>query len=57
MEGDPGKGGPFVYRVKFPAEQPHFAWAGGGETLVQVHGVGPTDIRFINPADDPRNKK
>jgi len=42
--------------VSIPAEQPHFAWAGKEETLVQVHGVGPTDIRFINPADDPRKK-
>ena len=35
---------------------PHFAWAGGQETLVQVHGVGPTDITFVNPADDPGKK-
>jgi quercetin dioxygenase-like cupin family protein len=41
--------------VSIPAEHPHFAWA-KEETLVQVHGVGPTDIRFINPADDPRKK-
>ena len=26
------------------------------ETVVQVHGVGPTDITFVNPADDPRKK-
>ena len=104
IQGDPGKEGLFVYRVKFPAnykvaphrhkaaenvtvlsgvlfvgagetfdqgsgqelpvggfvsipaEHAHFAWAGGQEALVQVHGVGPTDIRFINPADDPRKK-
>jgi len=104
LEGDPGKEGPFVYRVKMPAnykiaphyhkatenvtvlsgvffigmgekfdqgsgkELPiggfvsvppthrHFAWAGGEETLIQVHGVGPTDITFVNPADDPRKK-
>jgi quercetin dioxygenase-like cupin family protein len=23
-------------------------------TIVQVHGVGPTGINYINPADDPR---
>lgn len=28
----------------------------GQETLVQVHGVGPTDITFVDPADDPRKK-
>ena len=104
VQGDPGKDGPFVYRVKLPAnykiaphyhkaienvtvlsgvffigmgekfdqgsgkELPvggfvsvppthrHFAWAGGEETLIQVHGVGPTDITFVIPADDPRKK-
>jgi hypothetical protein len=39
-----------------PANHPHYAWAGGQETVVQVHGVGPTDLTFVNPADDPRKK-
>jgi hypothetical protein len=104
VHGDPGKEGPFVYRVKLPAsykimphmhkaaenvtvlngtffiamgekfdagtgtelpvggfvsvppEHAHYAWAGPQETLIQVHGTGPTDIRFVNPADDPRKK-
>lgn len=42
--------------VSIPPTHRHFAWAGGQETLVQVHGVGPTDITFVNPADDPRKK-
>ena len=42
--------------VSIPPNHAHFAWAGTQETLVQVHGVGPTDLRFVNPADDPRNK-
>ena len=25
--------------------------------IVQVHGMGPFTITYINPADDPRNKK
>ena len=33
----------------------HFAWA-TGETIVQVHGVGPWAINYVNPADDPRKK-
>jgi quercetin dioxygenase-like cupin family protein len=104
VDGDPGKPGLFVYRVKLPANytvpphfhkasenvtvlagsffvglgdkvdqgsakelpvggfiaipptHPHFAWAGTQDTLIQVHGVGPTDITFVNPADDPRKK-
>ena len=42
--------------ASIPPKQPHYAWAGGQETVVQVHGVGPTDLTFINPADDPRKK-
>ena len=106
VQGDPGKEGPFVYRLKMPAgyripphvhkasenvtvlsglffigsgeekldqargqelpvgaflsvppNHPHYAWAGDAETVVQVHGVGPTDLRFVNPEDDPRTKK
>lgn len=104
VQGDPGKEGPFVYRVKLPAnytipphfhkanenvtvlsgvffigvgdrldrgsgkELPvggfvsippmhrHFAWTGGQETVIQMHGLGPTDITFVNPAADPRKK-
>ena len=25
-----------------------------GETIIQVHAVGPFDITYVNPADDPR---
>ena len=33
----------------------HFAWT-EEETIVQVHGVGPWAINYVNPADDPRKK-
>src|SRR5262245_53096992 len=33
----------------------HFAWT-KEETMVQVHGVGPWGVTFVNPADDPRKK-
>ena len=26
------------------------------EVVVQVHGVGPWGITYVNPADDPRKK-
>jgi hypothetical protein len=39
-----------------PAGMKHFAWA-TGETVVQVHGAGPFAIKYVNPADDPRNAK
>jgi hypothetical protein len=33
----------------------HFAWT-GEKAEVQVHGVGPWAINYVNPADDPRKK-
>lgn len=36
-------------------KSPHFAWA-NGETVVQLHGMGPWEINYVNPADDPRKK-
>jgi quercetin dioxygenase-like cupin family protein len=35
-----------------PAEMRHFAWTKDGAT-VQVHGMGPFVINYVNPADDP----
>src|SRR3954447_22587508 len=104
LEGDPGKAGPFVFRLKlpdgyrvpphthpktervtvlsgtfhlgmgdrfdpnaaralpagtyghWPAGMTHYVWA-EGETVLQFHGEGPWSIRYVNPADDPRNQK
>jgi hypothetical protein len=39
-----------------PAGMKHFAIM-KGETVVQVHGTGPFEIIYVNPADDPRNAK
>jgi anti-sigma factor ChrR (cupin superfamily) len=30
----------------------HYAWA-EGETIVQVHGMGPFKLTYVNPADAP----
>lgn len=38
----------------WPVGMKHFAWA-KGETVVQLHGIGPWGIQYVNPADDPRN--
>lgn len=103
LEGDPGKDGPFVMRLKFPDGYriaPHMHpkterltvisgtfnlgmgekvddktahrmpagtygyWADGmvhyafatGETVVQLHGIGPWGVTYVNPQDDPRRK-
>jgi quercetin dioxygenase-like cupin family protein len=38
-----------------PPRTNHFAWT-KEETIIQVHGVGPWAITYVNPADDPRKK-
>lgn len=38
--------------VEMPAGHPHFAWT-TAETVVQIHGPGPFDITYIDPADNP----
>jgi len=39
-----------------PAGMKHFAWS-PGETILQIHSQGPFAIKYVNPADDPRNAK
>ncbi len=34
----------------------HFAFT-KGETVLQLHGIGPWTITYVNPADDPRNAR
>src|SRR5262245_45738389 len=41
--------------MRMPKTMRHFAWA-KGETIIQVHGIGPFDINYVNAADDPRKK-
>ena len=38
-----------------PANMNHYAWA-TSETIVQVHGQGPFEVVYVNPADDPSKK-
>jgi quercetin dioxygenase-like cupin family protein len=41
--------------VLMPKRMHHFATA-KGETIVQVHAMGPFLLNYVNPADDPRKK-
>ncbi len=38
-----------------PIGQVHYAFT-GGETIIQLHGVGPWGITYVSEADDPRKK-
>jgi quercetin dioxygenase-like cupin family protein len=35
-----------------PPDTPHYAWA-RTEVILQESGFGPTDMRWVNPEDDP----
>lgn len=37
------------------AKTPHYAFT-TKPTEIQVHGVGPWTLTFVNPSDDPRKK-
>ena len=36
-----------------PPKSRHYAYA-KGETIVQLNSIGPWEIRYVNPEDDPR---
>ena len=40
----------------WPPGMVHAVWT-EGETVVQIYGIGPWGINYVNPADDPRNAK
>jgi hypothetical protein len=46
--------GPGSVAIMQPGNQ-HFAWT-NEETIIQLHGVGPWTVTYVNPADDPRKK-
>jgi quercetin dioxygenase-like cupin family protein len=35
----------------------HYAYTDNDEVTILLHGMGPVDFKYVNPADDPRNKK
>lgn len=43
--------------IKMPAKTRHFAMSGPQGAMLQLHGMGPFDITYVNKADDPRIKK
>ena len=49
------KGLPPASFVHLPAGMPHYAWA-EVESVVQINGMGPFDVTYVNPKDDPRQQ-
>lgn len=40
--------------IFLPAKLSHFQYSKSGEYVIQINAMGPTDLTFINPADDLR---
>lgn len=40
--------------IHLPAGMAHYLWA-EAESVVQINGVGPFDVKYLDPRDDPRN--
>jgi len=41
--------------ASIPANHAHYAMA-RGQTIVQVHAIGPFQLTYVNPADDPSKR-
>ena len=41
--------------VSLPALMHHYAWTEGA-TEIQIHGLGPLALFYVNPADDPQTR-
>ena len=42
--------------AKAPKGMAHYAWF-PEETIIQIHGLGPSGVTYVNPADDPRKQE
>jgi hypothetical protein len=51
-----GKAMPVGSYGRTDAGMKHFGFV-KGETILQLHGTGPWAVNYVNPADDPRDKK
>jgi quercetin dioxygenase-like cupin family protein len=43
--------------IVLPGNTSHFHWAKSGDYVTQVTAIGPLGVEYINPNDDPRNRR
>jgi len=43
--------------VVLPGNTPHFHWAKSGEYVTQVSALGPLGLEYLDPANDPRERR
>jgi quercetin dioxygenase-like cupin family protein len=56
-EGSAQKLGPGSFVLMPSGKHVHYAFTKGQKTVVQLHGVGPWDVKYVNPGEDPRRNK
>jgi hypothetical protein len=56
FDGDKVKAYPPDSVVVLPGNTSHFQWAKSGEYVTQVTAIGPLDIEYLDPGDDPREQ-
>jgi len=39
--------------IIIPSGVPHYVMTREGETIAQVHGIGPTSVTYVTPGDQP----
>lgn len=54
VDPDALKGLPVGSFFHLPSGMPHYLFA-ESESVVQLNGMGPFDVKYIDPKDDPRN--
>jgi quercetin dioxygenase-like cupin family protein len=42
--------------IAMPRESRHYAYA-EGDTVIQLTSLGPWEVHYVNPADDPRTRR
>jgi len=43
--------------IVLPGGTPHFHWAESGAYVTQRSAIGPLGLEYLDPVDDPRNKR
>jgi quercetin dioxygenase-like cupin family protein len=54
FDGDKVRAYPPGALVVLPGDTWHFHWAKSGEYVTQVTAIGPFDLEYFDPAEDPR---
>jgi quercetin dioxygenase-like cupin family protein len=57
FDGDKVQAYPPGSVIVLPGDTWHFHWAKSGEYVTQVSAIGPLGLEYLNPSDDPRQKK